>query len=73
MSFLKGDLYSLSYLISAKKTVISYIVLYDRKIHHSKLVVDAINKTRYKPLFVLRYSPFLNSIEVSTVVTGLFK
>jgi transposase len=40
-----------------------YIVMDNCRIHHSALVLDAINKRGYKPLFMPPYSPFLNPIE----------
>jgi hypothetical protein len=40
-----------------------YIVIDNCRIHHSALVLDAINKLGYKSLFMLPYSPFLNPIE----------
>ncbi|KAI8640740.1 hypothetical protein BD408DRAFT_325091, partial [Parasitella parasitica] len=33
------------------------------RIHHSRFVVEAINRRGYKPLFMPLYSPFLHSIE----------
>jgi transposase len=40
-----------------------FIVMDNCRIHHSRFVVDAINKRGYKPLFMPPYSPFLNPIE----------
>lgn len=40
-----------------------FIVMDNCRIHHSRFVMDAINKRGYKPLFMPPYSPFLNPIE----------
>lgn len=40
-----------------------FIVMDNCRVHHSRFVVDAIEKREYKPLFMPPYSPFLNPIE----------
>lgn len=40
-----------------------FIVMDNCRIHHSRFVVDAVNKRGYKPLFMPPYSPFLNPME----------
>ena len=40
-----------------------FIVMDNCRIHHSDFVIEAINKSGYKLLFLPPYSPFLNPIE----------